>query len=153
MSVDFKAIGAAVATRFSAANITAPSGQTSIRFATASLPGQIKATPTVLVFPPGPGDIEFTYNSSLRSGIALYPVRFYLMRILNEERNSDLVLDWMSTLYDQLDGQLHLGLSSVVSWALIRNIGAATLGYGGEEFEGIVMDAEVHIAECMTPVA
>lgn len=153
MSVDFNAIASALATRFSSANVTAPSGETNVRFATHELPGQIKAEPTVLVFPPGPGDIDFTFNASLRSGIATFRVCFYLTRIRNEERNTVLVNKWLGALYAQLDGQVHLGQSNTVSWALIRNIGAAALTYGGETYEGIVMDAEVHIAEGMSPTA
>lgn len=153
MAVDFNAIAAALATRFSSANVTAPSGETNIRSATSALPGQVTVEPTVLVFPPEPGGIEFSYTASTRTGVAVFPVRFYLWRIRDNGRNATLCLKWLGSLYDQLSGQVQLGLSSYVTHAVIGNMGVARLTYGGAEFEGVVMDAEVHFWEGLTPTA
>lgn len=153
MAVDFNAIASALATRFSSTYVTAPSGETNIRASTSALPGQIVMEPTVLVLPPEPGGIEMHYTAGTRSGTATYPVHFYLWRIRDNSRNATLCLKWLGALYDQLSGQVHLGLSSYVTHAVIRNMGVARLTYGGAEFEGVVMDAEVHFWEGLTPTA
>lgn len=153
MAADFNAIAQAIATRFSAANITPPSGEQDVRLATEALPQTVLLEPTVLVFPPEPGGVEFSYAASVRSGIAVYPVRFYLYKVRDNARNATLLLKWLGSLYDQLTGQVHLGLSSYVTHAVVRNIGVARMTYGGEEFDGIQLDVEVHFWEALSAVA
>lgn len=149
MSVfDFKAIADAVATRFSSTNVTAPSGATNVRVSTASLPDAITAEPTVLVFPVE--QAEFEYESSTRTGIARYPVRFYIYRVRDTKRNADLLNNWATALYGQLDGKVQLGLA-YVTHAVVRNFGAGPLTYGEGDsavrFHGIEFAVEVHLAE------
>jgi hypothetical protein len=153
MSVDFNAVAAAVATRFSSTNVTAPAGETNVRLSTSALPGQIIAEPTVLVLPPEPGGIELHYASGTRTGIATFPVHFYLWRIRDQGRNATLCLKWLGALYDQLSGQVHLGLSSYVTHAVISNMGVARLTYAGAEFDGVTLDAAVHFWEALSPIA
>jgi len=150
---DFNAIASAVATRFNSSNVTAPSGETNVRAATHQLPQGIVVEPTVLVFPPEPGAISLTYNAGALSGVAVYPVRFYLWRIRDESRNSVLCLKWLGSLYAQLQGKVQLDLSAYVAHALIRNLGVGRLSYGGVEFEGIELEAEVHFWEALNAVA
>ena len=150
---DFNAIANAVATRFSADNITPPSGETDVREATAALPAAIRMEPTVLVFPPEPGGIELHYNGGALTGVCTFPVRFYLWRIRDNSRNATLVNKWLGSLYQQLIGQTQLGLSSYTAQAVIRDLGAARLTYAQDEFEGIALNAEVHIWEALNAVA
>src|SRR5689334_10908683 len=100
MSVDFNAIASALATRFSSANVTAPSGETNVRESTASLPDAISKEPTVLVFPPT--SIELDFGASLRKGLVTYPVRFYIYRVRDSKRNAVLINKWIGALYAQL---------------------------------------------------
>jgi hypothetical protein len=146
---DFNAVASAIATRFGAA--TAPSGETAIRLASATLPNQIPAEPVVLVYPPT--TLDFTYNGGVTSIVATYPVRFFLWRTRDKGRNAVLINKWLGALYRQLAGQAHLGLSSYVNDARIESMGAASLSYGGEEFDGITIDVEVHIWEASEATA
>lgn len=150
---DFDAIANAIAARFTAANVTPPTNETDIRESTAALPQAIRLEPTVLVFPPEPGGIELSYMGGTLSGIATFPVRFYLWRIRDNARNAALVNKWLGSLYPQLIGQVHLGLSSYVTHAVIRDLGAARLTYANDEFEGIALTAEVHFWEALNAVA
>lgn len=153
MAVDFNAIATALATRFSSTNVTAPSGETNIRSSTSALPSQITLEPSVLVFPPEPGGIEYHYTAGTRSGIAIFPVRFYLFQIRDNGRNATLCLKWLGALYDQLSGSVHLGLSSYVTHAVVSNMGVARLSYAGLEYEGVALDAAVHFWEALSPTA
>lgn len=151
MSVDFNAIASALATRFSSANVTAPSGETNVRVATASLPDAIKVEPVVLVFPPS--DVSFSYGPSIRKGVAEFPIRFYIYKVRDAKRNAVLINKWVGALYAQLDGQVHLGLSAYVTHAVISRIQAGPLSYANQEYHGIELTAEVHLGEGMSATA
>lgn len=149
---DYNAMAVAIATRLLAT--TPPSGLTAIRRATSELPADISVEPTVLVFPPEPGGIDLHTMNGLRSGNVTFPVRFYLWRIRDNARNAVLVNKWLGALIPQLDGQCQLGVSGgYVGYAEMKQAGAARLTYGGAEFDGIVLEAVVHIAEGTSPVA
>lgn len=152
MSVDFNAIASAIATRFSSANVTAPSGETNVRLATASLPDAITFEPVVLVFPAE--DIAFGYGPSVRKGVAQYPVRFYIYKIRDNKRNAVLLNKWQSALYAQLDGQVHLGQGTAgVTHAVVRSIQTGPLTYAGSDYHGIELTVEVHLGEGLNAVA
>lgn len=148
---DFKAIADAIAVRFSAANITPPSGETDIQESTASLPDAIHDEPTVLVFPPS--SIDLSYGPSVRKALANYPVRFYLYKVRDTPRNSELLNNWIQSLYDQTTGQVHLGLSSYVNKAVVTEIAVGPLTYGQTEYHGIELTVEVLIGEGLAAVA
>lgn len=150
MSVSFYAIGQAIAVRFGPTVVTAPSGESNVAQSTAALPDAITDEPTVLVFPP---EVEFSYGPSSRKAVATYPVRFYLWKLRDNPRNAELQNNWISALYAQLDGQVHLGLSSYVTHATVENILPGKLVYGDVEYYGIEFSVEVHIAEGMTATA
>lgn len=147
-SFDYKAIADAIATRFSSANVTAPSGATNVRVSTASLPDAITQEPTVLVFPVETADFE--YESSTRTGIARFPVRFYIYRVRDTKRNADLLNNWATALYGQLDGKVQLGLA-YVAYAVVKSFGVGPMTYGEGDsavrFHGIEFAVEVHLAE------
>lgn len=149
MSADFNAMASAIATRFSSTYVTAPSGEQNVRVSTASLPDAITVEPTVLVFPPE--TVEFSYGPSLRTGVASFPVRFYIYRARDTKRNAVLLNKWVSALYQQLDGQVHLGLSDYVAHADITAMGVGPLSYGEGEaavrFHGIELTVQVHLWE------
>lgn len=146
---DFKAIADAIATRFSSANVTAPSGATNVRVSSASLPDAITAEPTVLVFPVETADFDF--ESSTRTGVARFPVRFYIYRVRDTSRNAVLLNNWATVLYGQLDGKVQLGLGSYVAYSVIKSFGVGPLTYGEGDsavrFHGIEFSVEVHLAE------
>lgn len=150
MSVDFYAIGQAIAVRFAAAAVTPPSGEDDIAESTAALPDAITNEPTVLVFPP---EIDFSYGPSVRKPVATYPVRFYLWKVRDNSRNAALQTNWISALYAQLDGQVHLGLSSYVNYAVVEGIVPGKLTYAGTEYYGIEFNVVVHVGEALTATA
>lgn len=151
MAVDFNAIAQAIAARFSATNITPPTGEQDIRLSTEALPQALNVEPAVLVFPPS--SISFGYGPSIRKGMAEYPVRFYIYQVRDNARNATLINKWLSSLYAQLDGQVHLGLSSYVTHAVVRTIAAGPLSYAGAEYHGIELTVEVYFGEGLTVTA
>lgn len=151
MSVDFDAIAVALAVRFSSTNVTAPSGETNVARSTSALPDAISDEPTVLVFPPS--EVRFGYGPSIRKGVATYPVRFYIYKVRDNSRNATLLNKWIGALYAQLDGQVHLGLSSYVTHAVVTHMAAGPLSYAGTEYHGIELTVDVHLGEGMTTTA
>ncbi len=153
MSVDFNAIAEALAVRFGPTKVTAPSGERNVRLATSALPNDIVAEPTVLVFPPV--HVGLSYGPSVRKGVATYTVNFYIYKIRDTPRNSVLLNKWLGTLYAQLDGQVHLGLSDYVTHAVVTDIAVGPLVYpaGGLEFHGIQLTVDVHCWEGLSAVA
>jgi hypothetical protein len=149
--IDFNAIAGALATRFSAANTTAPTGETPIRLSTEKIPGQIAGTPAVLILPPD--SVPFSYQNSARTGTAVFRVQFYLERVRDSGRNATLIYKWMGALYGQVDGQIQLGLPTYVNWAEVGDMHPGVLTYGGENYEGISFDVAVRLGEGVTPVA
>ena len=147
---DFNALASAIATRFSAANITPPSGERDIVLSTHQLPPTVAQEPTVLVFPPDPDSVEFTYMGGTRTFAVIFPVRFYLWNLRDNKRNAELVLKWLGSLYQQLDGEVHLGLSSYVANSEVATIGAGRMTYAGVEYEGIQIDVQVNVWEALT---
>lgn len=151
MSVDFNAVAQAIAVRFSATNVTAPTGEQPVALATEALPGAIVDEPTLLVYPPT--NISLEYTSGTRSGMAVFPVRFYIYKIRDTGRNATLILKWLGALYAQLDGQVHLGLPDYVTHAVVRGISAGELTYAGETYHGVELSVEVHFWEALAAVA
>lgn len=155
MALDFYAISSNVAARFEPWNVTPPSGETDIVLSTHELPQGVVQEPTVLVFPPGPDEIEFDYSPGAAVvGTVTIPVRLYLWRIRDKARNVALCLKWLTALYPQLQGQVHLGLvDSGVQHAVVRNLGVARFTYGDDDFDGVALDVEVHVVSSFSPTA
>jgi len=148
--IDFNAIAGALATRFSAVNVTAPTNETPIRTSTEKLPSQMPGTPAVLI---SLETVSFNYHASARTGTAIYHAKFYLERVRDTGRNATLLYKWVSALYGQVDGQIHLGLSSYVNWAEVTATNPGVLTYAGESYEGIDLQVTVHLGEGISPVA
>ncbi len=153
MSVDFQAVADALAVRFGPTKVTAPSGEQNVRLSTAELPNEIVHEPTVLVFPPV--HVGLSYGPSLRKGSATYTVNFYIYKIRDTPRNSVLLNKWLGALYAQLDGQVHLGLSSYVTRAVVTDIAVGPLVYpaGGLEYHGIQLTVDVGLWEGLSATA
>jgi hypothetical protein len=150
MSFDIKAVADAIAVRFGPTVVTAPSGETNIRQSTASLPDAISEEPVVFVFPPA---LDFSYGPSLRKAVAIYPVRFYIYKVRDNSRNTDLLNNWMTALYATLDGSTHLGLSSYVNTATISDVTPGPLKYGNIEFHGLEWTVRVAMGEGLSATA
>lgn len=145
-------IASAIATRFSAANVTPPSGEPEPAVVTADLPESITFFPTLLVFPPVMD--EASYNASRnRSFPLVYNVVLFLSRSDGTPRRAKRVHDWVTALYGQLGGQLQLGLSSYVALATVERFYAGTVGYEGIDYDGIAFSVSVRISEAYSPVA
>lgn len=147
--IDFNAIATAIATRFG--SVTGPTGETALRLSTEKLPLQIPMTPALLVVPPE--SVPFSFTNSARTGTAVYGVRFYLERVRDTGRNATLIYKWMTALYAQVDGQVHLGLSTYINWAEVTDMHPGVLEYAGERYEGISLEVTVHLGEGTSPVA
>ena len=151
MAYDSYAVAAAIAVRFSAANVTQPTGYEDIKVSTAELPEAINVFPTVLVGHPSMSDA--TYAGGKRSFPLTYPVTLYLARHDGSPRRAHLLHDWVTATYGQMAGQLQLGLSTYVAWAEVASWRAGVVPYMGEEYDGIRYDVMVHINEVHTGVA
>ena len=148
MAFNFKAIADAIAARFDA--VVPPTGAPDVVLITAELPGTIVQEPTILVFPPS---ASFEYAASARTMTAVFPVRFYIVQIRDNVRNSTLILNWLSTLYDQLDAQVHLGQSANgVNYGIVSELRAGSMTYAGTEYGGIEFEVTVSAWEHVTAV-
>lgn len=149
--LNFKSMAQAIAARFSAANVTPPAGESNVALSTEALPDAIMNEPTVLVFPP---QVEFRYGSGSRLGTADFPVRFYIYKSADTPRRADLLLDWSSALYNQLEGQVHLGLSATgVNDSRITGFSTGEMTYNGTAYHGIEFNVHVVLGEGLSPTA
>ena len=149
--MDSYAIAEAIAARFSAANVTPPTGQAEPKVVTADLPESISFFPTLLVLPPVMDDANYNASRS-RTFALLYRVTLFLSRADGSPRRAKAIHDWTTALYGQLGGQIQLGLS-YVPLATIQGFRAGTVTYGGEAYDGLTFDVNVRISESYTPVA
>ena len=145
-------IADAIATRFSAANVTPPTGQEEPKIVTADLPSSISFFPTILVLPPMLDDAS--YNASRSRTLPLtYPVILFLSRADDTPRRAKALHDWVTALYGQLGGQLQLGLSSYVSLATVVSFRAGVVTYERTEYDGVAFAVRVQVNESYTPAA
>jgi hypothetical protein len=150
--MDSYAIATAIATRFSAANVTPPSGQPEPAIVTADLPEAISWFPTLLVFPPTMD--EANYNASRNRTFPLvYQVVLFLSRAQGSAARAKLLHDWTTALYGQLGGQVQLGLSTYVTVARVQSFRAGVVEYAGEDYDGIQFEVVVGISESYSPAA
>lgn len=145
--MDSYAIASAIATRFSSANVSAPSGAENIKQSTAQLPESLTFFPSVLVSPPrvdsatwrlGRGYFSITYRATL-----------FLAKHDGSPRRAKALHDWVTALYKQLAGNLDLDLA-YVALAQLARADAGVVEYEGIEYDGIVMDIDVQANEAVT---
>lgn len=142
MSVDFTAIGQALAARFSAAAMTAPAGYRAVRVSTDQLPNQLPPTPCVLVFPAA-GTFD-SVNSS-RLATTEFTVQFYFDQSGDLTRTQAGLLKWLAVLTDQLRGALKLG--GIVDRATVDSWTIGILNYAGVDYSGIELRVGVTTSE------
>jgi hypothetical protein len=149
--MDVHAIATALADRFSAANVTPPSGYDDIALATAELPNAITSLPAVLVFPPD-GTWSFNAGAS-RVGDLRFMVRVYLGPMLDTGRNAEMVNKWHSVLIEQIIGRLALGQgTNGVTHAFITSSSSGMIDYADIKYVGIELEVTVHLVEAINPV-
>lgn len=147
MTIARRSIASALATEFSAANVTAPAGESAIQVSDHLLPDRITQTPAVYVFPP---EESFTYPPSSRHSAMDWRVRFFLYRLADTGRQTDLLYKWADVLYSQLDDKVHLGLPTSVMLADVAGMKIGALTYGDELFDGIELVIHIEAHEAVT---
>jgi hypothetical protein len=150
--MDSYAIASAIATRFSAENVTPPSGQEDPKLVTADLPDGITVFPTILVMPPVMENGRVMHGP-IRDLDLVYQVVLYLSRADGTPRRAKAIHDWATALYGQLAGQIMLGLSTYVRLAWLRSFRAGVVSYGAEEYDGVAFEVVVHVSESYAPAA
>ena len=146
-TIDDQAIAQAIATRFTSANVTPPTGEDNIRVSTEQLPDRIGPTPTVLVFP---SEDEVHVTASTRSMRMAYPVSFYLYKTQDTPRQAARLNKWRKVLRAQLDSSTQLSLSDYVATAEVTGVRAGTLTYADEAFDGVELIVTVGAWEGVT---
>ena len=147
MSISRRSIASALATAFSAAIVTAPSGETAIRVCDYKLPDRIDVWPAVYIFPP---EETFEYPPSLRVSEMDWRVRFYLAKVADTGRQTDLLYKWSDVLPTQLDDRVQLSLGGAVLVADVVGMKAGTLFFADEAFDGIELILRIAAQESVT---
>lgn len=140
--MDDRTVAAAIATRLGAT--TPPTGQESIKVATADFPDGLTFFPFLLV---GMSDMEaVSFISKRRSLTVEYPAVLYLGKSDGTPRRTRAIRDWKTALYGRLSGQMQLGGLTYVTWAEIVawSNGAS---YGGEDYDAVTFTCRVNINE------
>lgn len=139
---DMLAIAAAVAGRYDAAQMTAPTGYDPIRYATHLPPNQMGPLPCVLVFA---DEGDWDAGNGTRLGVHQFTVRFYYDQTLDLPRAQAALLSWLTVLGDQHKASITLGGTvvavSTVSWKL------GQMPYAGEDYVGLEFRVRVVTSE------
>ena len=146
------AIAAAIAARYTNANMPAPGGLPGVRLATSALPTALtRGLPAVLVFP---DQGSMSSGNGTRRATLVYLVRFYLCVRKDLGRETAQVLTWLPVLVGQHQGGITLGLSASGVTAA-RTVGwrAGVLRYAAQAYTGAELRVEVEtsIAWTVTP--
>ena len=140
---DFTAIASALAGRYTAAQLTAPTGYRTIRLSTYTPPEGLPPLPCVLVFPPEDG--AYDTGNGTRTGAHTWVVRFYYDQAGDLARQGAALLAWAPVLFDQL--RLSAQLGGLVASARLSSYKIGYFGYAGEEYAGIEMRVVVVTSE------
>lgn len=134
MALNMLAIADAVALRF--ATVTVPTGEPAIVGATARLPNNIPDTPYILVTPPG-GELGMPegYPSARLKDIHSFDV-YLLINRASGELPYDLarVYAWWPVMRGALQGQMKLGLATVMKAVVTDDYEFDSYVYAGEEY-------------------
>jgi hypothetical protein len=141
MALDIDGIATAIAARYAAGQLTAPSGYATIRSSTANPPGAIGPTPAVVVSSDR-GDFDHGSANGSRLGEQAWWVRFYFDQTSDLERTEPALRKWLAVLIYQHLAGITLGSLVVVTRLVSWRIGI--LAYGGMEYAGI--ELSVHTA-------
>lgn len=146
----FGTIGTALAGRFAAGAMTAPTGYRAIRLSTTALPSQMPPLPCVLLFP---DEGSFETGNGSRLGTQKWTVRFYYDQAGDLSRAQTGLLAWLEVLVDQLKGAAQLGGTATVQRATLDEWKLGTLSYAGEDYIGIEMVVTIVTTEGWGAVA
>lgn len=132
---DALVIADALATRYLAANLTAPTGYPAMRHSTARLPNAIPTSPWVLVVLP---DGEVQIESGSTAALNFHVVFHYAKHTGDTARDMTGMMAWIGVLLTATFGQTTLGLSATqhVKSALPGDFRLTVETYGGSEFYG-----------------
>lgn len=150
MSLDLYAIGTAIATRYAPANVTPPTGEPTLRYATADLPVAIGATPAIVVVSDGG---TLTFGSQTRRGAHRYSVNLYIEDAGDYGRQMARAAKWASALLDVPLASVHLGMPDTVSQTWLASYEIGLLEYAGTTFVGVRLGVEVTTTDGISPVA
>ena len=149
-ALDLLGIADALAERYSAAELTAPSGLTTVRGSTARLPNNIPAMPFVGVFPPAGSSITYTGQRRMEH---LFAVRFFFGESAGDlSRNLVALYRWWTVLADQTHAATKLGVAAVMK-ALPESYTIGTFEYAGTSYDGIEFAVRVWTEDEVTLVA
>lgn len=138
-TADYDTIAAAIAARFLAGALTAPTGYATIRSSTANAPGAIGPTPAVVV---SIDQGQFVTGNTTRTGAQSWFVRFYFDQTSDLERTEPALRKWLTVLRDQLKAATQL--AGIVDLCVIQSFKVGVLAYGGMDYTGI--ELVVHTA-------
>lgn len=116
-TVNYVAIATALALRFSATNVTAPTGEPALRSSLYLPPAGIHP-PCVVVFPPEENNLSY-YPGMMVTSDQVWPVRFYIADPSDYARQVERLLKWRQAIYASLDGHIQLGLDYVNSATVV----------------------------------
>lgn len=149
MPISLDAIAAAIAARYDASQMTAPSGLDPIRQATHDLPEGIAVTPVVLVFP-DEGAFPINANGT-RQGFQDWPVRFYLDKATDSPRQLNRLRQWADVLLYQHLAEAQLGGLVVICELQTWSMG--DMDYAGITYAGIELVVHTVTSEPWSPTA
>jgi hypothetical protein len=140
---DFAAIATALALRYSASQLTAPTGYRTIRLSTWQPHEDVPPLPCVMVFPPESG--TFDTGNGTRTGAHDWVVRFLYDQAGDLARQTAALLAWCPVLFEQLRTSVTLG-GTVVS-ARLDSYKVGYFGYAGKDYAGVEMRVTVVTSE------
>lgn len=126
-------IAAAIATRYTAANMAAPGGLPAVRSSSADLPNALGPLPCVLVVV---DQGAFDAGNGTRLGVLTFLVRFYLARRRDLPRETNRIRTWLPVLVGQHQTGVTLGGLVARVWTETYRVGTmryAKLDYAGVE--------------------
>lgn len=148
MALDLEGIAAAIATRYAAAQLTAPVGYATIRSSTANAPGAIGPTPAVVV---SANEGEFVTGNGTRQGAQSWFVRFYFDQTSDLERTEPALRKWLAVLIDQLKAAVTL--TGLVVTARVSMYRLGILRYGELDYSGIELTVHTVTTESWAATA
>lgn len=141
-------VAAAIATRLGAT--TAPTGQETIKYASADFPETLSLFPSLIV-----GVSRMSGGDHVNKRLILpleFDAAFYLSKADGSPRRSRAVRDWITALYARIAGQVQLGLSDYVALAKITGWTPGAT-YAGEAYDGAAFVVSVLVEEAVTSAA
>ena len=142
--MDIAAIGSAIATRFSSASLTAPSGYTTVQKSTSKRVWNPGKLPMVVVSWVGLRDLTYGYGH--REGVADFVATFYYSKAADDEATDAALQAWSDVLVDRLLGQIQLGEGGTpneVRGAYVRSVTPGQERLGDAELAVLEIAIEV----------